>query len=113
MVQIGKVLVVGGWDQDAQLLHSAELYDPATESWTPTGGPFHARHFPSANMLRNGRVLFAGGYRDGSCELFAQNGDWFTTGKLNQIQLSIIPQCRSPTGECWSPGDFPHLLETL
>ncbi len=33
----GKVLVAGGAGTDEQGLASAEIYDPATNKWTPTG----------------------------------------------------------------------------
>jgi hypothetical protein len=52
----GRVLVAGG-----RGLNSAEVYDPESARWSPTG-PMHARrHFHSATLLRDGRVLVAGG----------------------------------------------------
>ncbi len=33
----GKVLVAGGYDADPDTIASAELYDPATGTWTATG----------------------------------------------------------------------------
>ena len=33
----GKVLVAGGYNPSSNYLSSAELYDPATGTWTPTG----------------------------------------------------------------------------
>src|SRR3546814_14163318 len=52
----GTVLVACGADND-QYLHSAEFYDPDTESWTPTDGLFYERFGASAHMLPNGRVM--------------------------------------------------------
>jgi hypothetical protein len=37
-----KVLVVGGSDT-TQYFRTAELYDPATETWIPTGSLFYDR----------------------------------------------------------------------
>ena len=33
----GKVLIVGGYNLGFGYLTSAELYDPVTQVWTPTG----------------------------------------------------------------------------
>ncbi len=47
----GKVLITG---------NSAELYDPASGSFSPTG-PIDSRIFNSCTLLADGRVLIAGG----------------------------------------------------
>lgn len=58
----GKVLVAGGFD-GTNPLASAQLYDPATGSWTssPTGSLSSARFYHTASLLPNGKVLVAGG----------------------------------------------------
>lgn len=60
----GKVLVVGG---DATLAgspvwSSAELYDPATSSFSLTGSMSMPRAGQTATLLPDGRVLIVGGY---------------------------------------------------
>lgn len=54
----GKVLVVGGLADPT----SAEIYDPATDRWTPTS-PMTMPHRDGADatLLRSGKVLVAGG----------------------------------------------------
>ncbi|WP_437486782.1 kelch repeat-containing protein [Sorangium sp. So ce1014] len=61
----GKVLVAGGYHTDDAgafvRLGSAELYDPATDTWT-LARPMHARRGEhSATLLPSGLVLVAGG----------------------------------------------------
>jgi N-acetylneuraminic acid mutarotase len=60
----GKVLVTGG----ARIvsgshvpLSSAEVYDPATNIWSPAGAMSTTRAFATATLLPNGKVLVAGG----------------------------------------------------
>jgi hypothetical protein len=61
----GRVLVAGG-DRPARgaaqpYLAGAEIYDPATGEWTATGSLLTARASATATLLRDGRVLVAGG----------------------------------------------------
>jgi len=64
----GKVLVAGGWGPVPQggyrALSSAELYDPQTGNFSPTGGMQYARQGMTAMLLTNGTVLIAGGSDD-------------------------------------------------
>ncbi len=61
----GRVLIVGG-DQtitgDAPYHRSAELYDPATGTFSRTGSLTTTRDGFSATLLQDGHVLIAGGY---------------------------------------------------
>ena len=65
----GRVLVAGGFRSLAGAgflahgdpLASAELYDPARRTWTPTGRLGTARALHTATLLGDGRVLVAGG----------------------------------------------------
>jgi hypothetical protein len=59
----GKVLVLGGlMSMDVTgVVSSAELYDPATGAFTPTGSMTEAREEHTATLLPDGRVLIVGG----------------------------------------------------
>jgi large repetitive protein len=60
----GCVLVVGGGgsENDALPLASAEIYDPMTGTFTPTGSMTTPRGFHTATRLADGRVLISGGF---------------------------------------------------
>jgi hypothetical protein len=56
----GKVLLTGGFH--FQILATAELFDPATETFSSTNGPMAtARSVHTSTLLNDGRLLVAGG----------------------------------------------------
>lgn len=76
----GKVLVMGN-------AASAELYDPATGTWTPAGAGWTARGYHAATMLRHGRVLACGGTSGtilADCRIYDPDANaWSVTGSMS------------------------------
>jgi len=89
----GKVLVAGGYERNCgtppcPVLSSAELYDPSTSTWSPTGSMSTARSGHTATLLQNGRVLVAGGDSFGTAELYnPATGQWTATGSMNTARI--------------------------
>jgi len=88
----GRVLVAGGIDYTATgfpLLASAELFDPATDTFHATGSMSTTRDHATATLLPNGKVLIAGGEHlsytgTTSAELYDPvTGTFSATGSLN------------------------------
>jgi hypothetical protein len=83
------VLVAGGFF--TSYLASAELYDPATGTWSTTGSLNTERIGHTATVLPDGKVLVAGGVNLfgylASAELYdPATGTWSVTGSLNQYR---------------------------
>ena len=75
----GRVLIVGGaqsnGDGDRTVLSSAELFNPSTGEFSPISadhGPAVPRAFHTATLLRDGRVLIAGGEFDSADHNYPQ-----------------------------------------
>jgi hypothetical protein len=75
----GTVLVAGGGVFEGSA--SAELYDPASGTWTETGDLLNVRFVHTATLLPNGKVLVAGGLDEhfppiatASAELYTSDG---------------------------------------
>jgi len=84
------VLFAGGWGAYGVSLASAELYNPATGTFSYTGSMNTARYNYTATLLNNGMVLMAGGCSDAYCnpiataELYNPATGTFTyTGSMN------------------------------
>jgi len=108
----GKVLLAGGIGADstgrAQTVASAELYDPATGSWSATGSMTTARALHSATPLPSGKVLVVAGAGPGgaeprnanqlaSAELYDPvSGTWTATGSLTGA--TTPPSSNTPRG---------------
>jgi hypothetical protein len=99
----GRVLIAGGATADiiaGKILASAELYDPKTGTFSPTGSMITARGGQTATLLSDGRVLIAGG---SDLRLIAGGsdspGDSLAGGSLASAELYDPTTGRfSPTG---------------
>jgi N-acetylneuraminic acid mutarotase len=122
----GEVLVAGGWSTAAgEPLASAELYNPATGTWTATGSLGTARAEQSASLLGNGEVLVAGGVGTAGTALAGAElynpatGTWTTTGSLSAARegqgavvlrsgdvlvTAGIPGATGPFAELYTPA---------
>ena len=104
LLQNGKVLVAGGSVpgtvvDNFGILKSAELFDPATGTWSVTGNLNTDREGGTATLLPDGKVLVAGGFGNcvinagcrvlNSAELYdPATGMWSSTGNLNTARDS-------------------------
>jgi hypothetical protein len=88
----GRVLIVGGGDANANLVETAELFDPVTQSFSTTGNLNQARTGATATLLPSGNVLIAGGQDGGgtllsSAELYDPSTGTFTlTGNMHMAR---------------------------
>jgi len=93
----GMVLGFGGDNDRAigvQVFASAELYDPATSTWSNTGAMNTARTDFSSVILNNGNVLSIGGwnYQDSykSCEIYnVATKTWTYTGDMTRERIYL------------------------
>ncbi|HSY25681.1 MAG TPA: hypothetical protein VK841_26360 [Polyangiaceae bacterium] len=59
----GTILAIGGSDPSCVSSTTPEIYNPATNTWSPTAGPMNVpRHNSIPAALADGRVLVMGGY---------------------------------------------------
>lgn len=97
----GKVLVAGGVDTPNVALSTAELFDPATETFTPTGAMIKPRTAFAATLLANGpvasngKVLLVGGSGDNTAELFDPATGTFAltgtpTGPISELTATLL-----------------------
>jgi N-acetylneuraminic acid mutarotase len=115
----GKVLVAGGWGISG-ITNRAELYDPATGTWTTTGSMTHARYLHTATLLPNGKVLVTGGEDSSgflsSAELYDPlTGTWATTGALNAARelhtATLLPNGKVLATGGWSQSGITNSSE--
>jgi hypothetical protein len=84
----GQVLITGGFNVSGESIATAEIYDPATDSFMATATMNESRARHTSTLLGNGTVLVAGGLgggygRHGSADIYDPASGTFTaTGLL-------------------------------
>jgi hypothetical protein len=97
LLQDGRVLIAGGEQITspgfAISLSSAELYDPATGAFSPTGNltqPRGGLSFTQAPLLNNGKVLIVGGETIRAAEIFdPATGTFSRTGNMSIARSAL------------------------
>jgi N-acetylneuraminic acid mutarotase len=100
----GKVLVVGGVPigmSGVSVSASADLYDPATNTWSAAASTSVGRSLPTATLLLSGKVLVAGGLDStgtplASAELYdPATNSWSAAGSMahqrSQYCAALLP----------------------
>jgi len=90
----GKILVTGGSTGSGStytLISAAEVYDPATNTWTDTSGFTGPRTYHASTLLSSGKVLVSGGtsmtgwYSD--AQLYdPTTNKWFAASPMNAMR---------------------------
>jgi hypothetical protein len=110
----GRVLILGGWaypNKNGQVESaSAELYDPKTGTFSPTGS-MAADHFsPAATRLLDGRVLIIGGNNANSAELYDPSAGTFSPAGNGTDALGSTATLLLDGRVLILGGDFPGFL---
>ncbi|MBW2734061.1 MAG: SUMF1/EgtB/PvdO family nonheme iron enzyme [Deltaproteobacteria bacterium] len=92
-LKTGKVLATGGyadWVAEGDYYQSsAELFDPATGTWSDLPSQPTPRHMPFWALLNDGKLLVAGGAEEGTSSLHSAmlydptNNTWSATGAMS------------------------------
>ena len=100
----GKILIAGGMRRNQDFYKSAELYDPDTGRFQPTGDMSIGRVGQIAILLRSGKVLIAGGWighgPTDSAELYEP-----ATGKFAVLPSKMTGKRGSPSATLLPDGD--------
>jgi hypothetical protein len=112
----GRVLLAGGTNPaTGATLASAELFDPATGTFSPTGSMTTPRFQHVAILLSDGRVLVAGGESGGvdnlsSAELYdPKTGTFSPTGAMT-AERALLSAALLPNGRVLIVSDFEATL---
>jgi hypothetical protein len=105
----GRVLITGGVGTGGTHLSSAEIYDPASDSWTLlTATMGSARSSHEAQLLPDGRVLIIAGTNGplywGTTEVFDPTTNTFAAGPDIQGFRASFPSITLPNGNILIAG---------
>lgn len=106
----GRILIAGGWDGDVGsashvYLNSAELFDPADQSFKFTGSMVVGREAHAAALLPDGRVLITGGDTEDTMNLGGTHAEIYdpATGTFSPTGSMLEPR-RSHTATSLDDG---------
>jgi Kelch motif/Galactose oxidase, central domain len=122
----GKLLVAGGYAPSAEPVspatgytRTAEIYDPATDTWMEAANMSTGRFQPTMTVLQDGRVLVAGGSGDietadgvraavplASAEIYDPQTDRWTDVPPMSVPRSLHTATRLPDGEVLVAGGY-------
>jgi hypothetical protein len=89
LLKDGRVLVTGGVDSTRGYFATAEIFDPTSGTFAPTGSMGTARSSHTATLLKDGRVLLTGGVDIATAELFdPASGSFAPTGSMGTWRYS-------------------------
>ena len=100
MLSDGRVLVAGGGIFEGSA--SAELYDPASGTWTETGDLVNVRFVHTTTLLPNGKVLAAGGLDEHFPPIATATAELYTSDGSGELAL-VRAASRKTHG---TKGDF-------
>jgi hypothetical protein len=86
-----KVLVAGGFNGSSTVIATAELYDPATGTWSATAVMASARAVHTATLLQTPDVLVAGGFGTSSVLASAELYSFLVEFSAFTAQLAVYP----------------------
>jgi len=94
MLPDGTVLIAGGSENIGfrSELASAEIYDPTSGSFRATGSMMTPREGHTATLLRNGKVLVAGGSANGTTTTASAEVYDYKTGRFTAIAPMGVPR---------------------
>jgi hypothetical protein len=102
----GKVLAAGGEQEDTGRFNDAQLYDPATGAFIPTGSMAKARSAQTATVLPDGSVLVAGGESQ-TCSSSDTSEGCFYSGTDSSTELyDPVKGVFTDAGNMTAPREF-------
>jgi hypothetical protein len=116
LLQNGKVLIVGGFTASVfpYITNTAELFDPATETFTRVPGiMILERGYHTATLLQNGKVLIVGGYEGSGLETRAELFDPATGTFTPTVDMNVALYSHTatllPNGKVLIAGGYEQL----
>ncbi len=106
LLESGTVLAAGGDNNNSIRLASAELYNPSTGKWTPTGSMNYARFGQTATVLNSGKVLVAAGNLTPIAELYDPSSGKFSVTATQPTDIQDSAAVLLSDGAVLIPGGY-------